>query len=276
MRKNRKWLGFILISTVIMLITVAEFDANTYVAAKEKKETKEKASPFTLPENVLSLKKDNTFPNVTEDIELLEPSKETKELLQVNKVKIDNPDVIKLLNESVISPSPIAIGYRATIYLGRWPLHYESEDTSVIWDYQEINKNELNNQNGETVQELSYIQQEEREVKGALTNKMAHASMIQQMMLESSQQKTKLPLAFATVFGANTKLAHFYNVPKEKFGTLQAYAPAVNEKGKVVFGEVYIRLKGSSKELVIKNVTKQGIGAWIPIQDHISLNFQTK
>ncbi len=260
----------------LIILWIGSLDSSQLVHADKKSKKEDKEESFTLPKNVLSIQKENTFPNVTEDMELIEPSKATKELLQANKVKIENPDVIKMLNESVITPSPLAIGYRANIYLGRWPLYYESENTSVIWDYQEINKNNLNNQGGETVQELRYIQQEEREVKGALTNKTAHASMIKQMMLQSSQRKTSLPLAFSTVFGANTKLDHFYNVQKDKSGTLQAYAPAVNEKGKVVSGEVYIQLKGSGKEIVIKNVTKQGIGAWIPIQDHVSFSFQTK
>jgi len=264
----------VFICLIILWIGSLESPHLAHADKKSKKEDEQES--FTLPKNVLSIQKENTFPNVTEDMELIEPSKATKELLQANKVKIENPDVIKMLNESVITPSPLAIGYRANIYLGRWTLYYESENTSVIWDYQEINKNNLNNQGGESVQELRYIQQEEREVKGALTNKAAHASMIKQMMLQSSQRKTSLPLAFSTVFGANTKLDHFYNVPKDKTGTLQAYAPAVNEKGKVVSGEVYIQLKGSGKEIVIKNVTKQGIGAWIPIQDHVSFSFQTK
>lgn len=32
-------------------------------------------------------------------------------------------------------------------------------------------------------------------------------------------------------------------------------------------------LKGSKKTLVVKNITSQGIGAWIPIQDHVSFGF---
>src|SRR5690625_2198177 len=161
---------------------------------------------------------------MTEDMELIEPSKETKELLQAKKVKIDNPDVIKMLNESVINPSPIAIGYRANIYLGRWPLYYESENTSVIWDYQEINEQDLNNHVGESVQERRYIPQEEREGKGALTNKRTHACMIKQMILQSSQQTTSLPLSFSTLCGAKTKLEDFDNVPKDKSGVVQEYA----------------------------------------------------
>jgi hypothetical protein len=32
-------------------------------------------------------------------------------------------------------------------------------------------------------------------------------------------------------------------------------------------------LKGSKKFIVIKNVTSQGIGAWIPVQDYVSFGF---
>src|SRR5699024_3101055 len=125
-------------------------------------------------------------------------------------------------------------------------------------------------------QELKYNQKEEQKIKGALTNKISDSSMVKQMMLETSKKETKLPLSFSTVIGKNTKLENIYHVPKEKTGTLHAYAPAVNEKGKVIFGEVYVRLKGSEKEIEIRNVTKQGIGAWIPIQDHVSFSFQLK
>lgn len=249
--------------------------ATPEIESAKKKEQAEKDT-FKLPKNVLSIQKENTFPNVTEDVELIEPSEETKQLLKEGDVKITNSDVIKMLNESVINPSPLAIGYRATIYLGRWPLRYESESTSAIWDYQKINHNDLDNLGGDDVQEIRYIQQEEKEVKGALTNKISHASTIKQMMLETSQRNTKLSLAFKTVFGTNTKLADYYHVPVNKEGELSAYAPAINEKGKVVFGEVYIQLKGSSKEIAVKNITKQGIGAWIPIQDHVSMSFQLK
>ena len=44
----------------------------------------------------------------------------------------------------------------------------------------------------------------------------------------------------------------------------------------VTIGEVFIKLKGSNKKIVVKNVTKQGIGGWIPIQDHVSFSFQLK
>lgn len=261
------------IMMLLFVVLLTLFSAQISFAAEKGKD---KDKEFSVPKNVLSISKTNTFPNITEDVEIIEPSKETKALLKTTDQPIENPDLISLLNETTIKPSPISFGYRASIYLGRWPLYYQSEETSVIWDYQLINKNELNNIDGDTVQELQYNQKEEREIKGALTNKISEANMVKQMMQETSKQKTKLPLSFTTVIGKNTKLENFYHVPQDKTGILDAYTPAVNEKGKVTFGEVYVTLKGSDKEIEIKNITKQGIGAWIPIQDHVSFSFHLK
>lgn len=47
----------------------------------------------------------------------------------------------------------------------------------------------------------------------------------------------------------------------------------MNEKGKVTYGEVYLVLKGTKREILVKNVTSHGIGAWIPIQDYVSFGF---
>src|SRR5690625_2078034 len=136
---NKKWQNYLFISVILAFFAVFCLVDGTTAEEKSKEEkSKKEESTFELPKNVLSIEKENTFPNVTEDSELLEASKETKELLQANKVKVENPEVIKMLNESAINPSPISIGYRATIFLGRWPLYYESENTSVTWDYQAI------------------------------------------------------------------------------------------------------------------------------------------
>lgn len=264
----------LLLGCIIILAWIYIVDGP--IVAEEKQEKQEKEEAFKLPKNVLSISKENTFPNTSEDFEVIEPSKMTKELLDGVDIPVDNPDLIKLLNESTIKPTPIAFGYRAHVYLGRWPLNYQSENTSVIWDYDPINKNELNNIGGDVVQEIRYVQQNQKETKGALTNKIEHPEIIKKMMLQKATKKTNLPLSFSTVVGTNTKLDNFYNVPTKKIGYLHAFSPAVNEKGKITFGEVYIQLKGSEKEIVIKNVTKQGIGAWIPIQDHVSFSFQLK
>ncbi len=238
--------------------------------------SKEKKEDFETPSHVLTISKENTFPNATEDQEVIEPSELTQELMDGLKIKIENPDLIKMLNESTINPSPIALGYRGMVFIGRWPLNYESLETTINWEYQQINKNELNNLGGESDQKMNYVQQEEKEVKGALTNKIANPDDIKSMMLIKSKEKTKLPLAYHTVIGKNTKKDNSYAVPTDKHATLDSYAPAVNEKGQVTFGEVYIQLKGSKKFLVVKNVTKQGIGAWIPIQDHVSFSYNVK
>ncbi len=268
-----RWLYMFWLIGFLLSFSIFSFESS--ISAEEKKQKKETES-FTLPKNVISLSKANTFPNTTEDMEIIEPSSDTKELLDEISIPIDNHELIKLLNESIIKPSPLAIGYRAQVYLGRWPLNYQSENTSVIWDYQAINENKIDNLSGDEVQEIRYVQQEQKEVKGALTNKIDNPDVIKKMILQTANDKTNLPLSFSTVFGKNTKLENFYNVPVKKSGYLQAYSPAINEKGKITYGEVYIELKGNTKNIKIKNVTKQGVGAWIPIQDHVSLSFQLK
>lgn len=260
-----------IIALIIFLLAIY---SPIIVLAKEKGE-KEK-NDYEIPSHVLDIAKENTYPNSNEDEEVIEPSKLTQELMDSTDVKISNPNLIKMLNESTINPSPIGIGYRGMVFLGRWPLHYESDDTNINWEYQKINVNELNNMGGTDNQKLSFNQQAQKEVKGALTNKINNPNDVKQMMIMTSKQKTKLPLSYTTTIGAGTKKTNSYGVPPDKYGYLHAFAPAVNEKGKVTFGEVYIELKGTKKSLVIKNVTKQGIGAWIPIQDHVSFSFELK
>ncbi|WP_405099791.1 YfkD family protein [Oceanobacillus sp. FSL H7-0719] len=240
------------------------------------KEKEQKETGFEIPNHVLDISKENTHPNETEDYEQIEPSDETKELLENAKVPIDNTDLIEMLNETNIKPSPIAIGYRGMVYLGRWPLNYASLETGVNWEYQSVNKNEMNNIDGDAAQQMNYIQQENKEVKGILTNKIADSETVRKMMIEKAEKKTELPLSYQVIIGKNTKKTNAYHIPAQKNGTLEAFSPAVNEKGEITFGEVYIQLKGAKKQLVIKNVTKQGIGAWIPVQDHVSFSFQVR
>lgn len=60
---------------------------------------------------------------------------------------------------------------------------------------------------------------------------------------------------------------------QKQVGYLYSYVPAVNERGRVTYGEVYIVLKGGKRQILVQNVTQQGIGAWIPVQDHVSFRF---
>jgi len=264
-KHNRIWFS--------LLVIVCLLASPTTSSGKEKKQEKD---PFAVPSHVLTISKENTFQNTPEDLEKVEPSKLTKKFQKGIDIPIDNPNLIKVLNETSINPSPIAIGYRGMIYIGRWALHYESEETAVNWEYQEVNQNELNNLGGERGEAISYNQEEEREVKGALTNQISNAEDVQNMMLQASKEKTELPLSFQATIGKDTKKGNSYDVPIKKQGSLTAYSPAVNEKGNVTFGEVYIELKGSKKSIVVKNITNQGVGAWIPIQDHLSFSFELK
>ena len=241
--------------------------------AKDIKPAQEKSD---IPSHVLSISKENTYPNSTKDEVVLEPSSFAEKLIKESDMPIENPGLIKMLNETTIKPSPIAFGYRGSIYMGHWPLHYKSEETNVNWEYQKMNTNELNNIGGNAQKNMSYNQNEEAHVKGALTTKIDRSDQIKKMMLMEAKKNTKLPLSFHTVFGKDTKMANSYAVPIKKVGVLQGFAPAVSEKGKVTFGEVYIELRGSKKSIVVKNVTKQGIGAWIPVQDHVSFMFELK
>ncbi|MCP3030192.1 YfkD family protein [Halobacillus sp. A1] len=241
--------------------------------AAEEKEIK---SQSEIPSHVLNISKDNTYPNSTEDQEILEAEELTNELINDTDVRISNPELIEMLNQTSIKPSPFAVGYRGEIFLGRWPLSYESKETNINWEYQQINLNELNNQGGQKTEEISYDQKEEKHIKGGLTSKASHGDQMMKLILLEARAKSKLPLSLQSSFGRGTKQTNTYAVPVNKVGQLKAYAPAVNEKGEVAFGDVYIQLKGSNMNIDIKNVTRQGVGAWIPIQDHVSFSYQLK
>jgi len=227
----------------------------------------------TIPNSVMDISKENTYPNPSQNLPYLQPSELTKELIKTSNVPIENPVLIKMLNESSITPSPTAIGYRAAIYLGRWALNYESEETTVNWEYQKINTNFFDNRGGKSPVQISYKQEAQKRVKGGLTARISDHKDVKKMMLMKAAKKSKMPLAFETIVGFGTKKNQVYNIPPKKMGYLYAYVPAVNEKGKVTYGEVYLMLKGSKKQIVVKNVTQQGIGAWIPVQDRASFHF---
>src|SRR5690349_8510303 len=74
---------------------------------------------YQVPASVKNITKENTYPNPTQDLPLLQPSDLTKKLLDSSRIKIENPDLIRMLNESSINSTPFAIGYRAIVYLGQ-------------------------------------------------------------------------------------------------------------------------------------------------------------
>lgn len=245
-------------------------------AKAEKQNDKADPAPkqsIKVPNSVMNIAKDNTYPNPTVDMPKLEPSELTKELIETSKVKIENPELIRMLNETTVNSTPFALGYRAIVYLGQWPLNYESVETAPNWEYQKINTNYYDNRGGKSPYQIHYVQEVQKIVRGGLTAKVANSDQVKDMMMMEAMQKSGLPLAFETVIGAGTKKDQVYNVPPKMLSYLHGYAPAVNEKGKITYGEVYLMLKGGKKLIVIKNVTSQGISAWIPIQDHVSFGF---
>lgn len=175
------------------------------------------ASGKPAPGAVIDISKENTYPNPTQDLPHLEPSSFTKQLLKSANVNIENPELVHLFNESSATNAPWAIGYRATIYLGQWPLNYQSLETSTNWEYQKVNTNFLDNRGGDTAQKLYYKQEMQKYVRGGLTVKVPNEDAVKRMMLNKAMEKTNLPLAFSTVVGLGTKKDQPYNVPAKKW-----------------------------------------------------------
>lgn len=263
-----KWQRVFLVFLLILLSASPSALANKKVDISVKK-----IEQVKIPSSVLNVAKENTYPNPTQDVPYLQPSDFTKKIIKTANVKIENPNLIRMLNESAINNSPFALGFRANIYLGEWPLNYDSIETAPNWQYQKINTNYYDNRGGNTFYQIHYVQESQKTVRGGLTAKVSKAEDVQKMMLLKAMEKTNLPLSFETIIGSGTKKDHVYNIPAKRLGYLYGYAPAINEKGKVTYGEVYLVIKGTKKKIVVKNVTSQGIGAWIPVQDHVSFGF---
>ncbi|MBM7587543.1 hypothetical protein JOC86_004116 [Bacillus pakistanensis] len=258
---------------VIMMLLLSLFVTSSISAANEVKEDKSARDKAKVPSSVLNIAKENTYPNPTEDLPYLQPSELAQELIDTSNVKIENPNLIRMLNESSMNKSPFALGMRATISLGEWPLNYESTETAPNWEYQKINTNYYDNRGGKSNYQIHYVQETQKVIKGGLTAKVPHSDDVQKMMMLKAMENTDLPLSFQTIIGAGTKKDHKYNITPKRMGYLYAYAPAINEKGKVTYGEVFLVMKGTKRSIVVKNVTSQGIGAWIPVQDHVSFGF---
>lgn len=257
----------VFILTILLLVPAAD-------ATAQKEDRKGKG--VNVPSSVVNIEKENTFTNPAPDLPRLEPSNFTKDLLESSKVKIENPKLIRMLNESAATKSPFSFGTRATIFLGEWPLNYRSEETNPNWEYQKVNTNFYDNRGGTGNYQIHYVQEAQKIIKGGLTAKVAQAEDVQKMMQQKAFEKMKLSLGFETVVGGGTKHHQVYNIPPTRTGYLYAFAPAVHEKGVLTFGEVYLVMKGSKHRIIVKNVTSQEIGAWIPIQDHLSFSFETK
>ncbi|MDN3956131.1 YfkD family protein [Sporolactobacillus laevolacticus] len=232
--------------------------------------------PEKLPASVIDISKENTYPNPTHDASELVPSGHTKSLLKTANVAIENPVLIKLLNESVIHPSKWSIGYSACIYLGEWPLNYESKETSVNWEFKKINDNAADARGSKNGQQIGYFQKIQVRINGGLTSEVPKQEEASKLIMAKTMAKTHLPISFSTIVGAGTKIDRHYQVSSKQIGHLYGFVPAVNERGKITYGEVFLVLKGGKARIDVKNIMQQGIGAWMPIQDHIALRYLAK
>jgi hypothetical protein len=243
-------------------------------SATAKKENEK--SSMLMPSSVRDITKENTFSNSDQELPSLEPSELTKELLSTSKSKIENPRLIRMLNETTVNKSPFAVGVRATIFLGEWPLAYHSQTTIPNWEYQKINTNFYDNRTGTSDYSIQYTQEAHKTIKGGLSSKLPSPEDVQHMVLKKATENTEWPLTFSTSVGAMTKHGQVYKIAPKTAGYLYAYAPAVHEKGMVTYGEVYLVLKGWERAIVVKNVTSQQVSAWIPIKNHVAFGFKSE
>ncbi|WP_228027646.1 YfkD famly protein [Bacillus fonticola] len=266
---------FVLFSILVPVTPVALAEKGKEKEEQPDKQEQVEKEPIAVPNSVVNLAKENTYPNPTQDLPYLQPSELTKELINSSNEQITNPRFIRMLNESNVNKTPFAIGLRATIYLGDWALSYESKETSPNWEFQQINTNQVDNRGGKTAKQTIYTQEVQKRITGSFTSKVKYGQDVRQMMLLSATEDTQLPLSFDTIIGAGTKGRQTYSIPPKRLGYLYAYAPVVNEKGTVTYGEVYVVLKGHRRSIVVKNVTRQGVSAYIPVQDHVTFGFVT-
>jgi hypothetical protein len=279
--KEVKLMRAVLIALSLLLVTsnigLAKGAPDKKAPAQHQENRKpapaQSSDELQVPNSVANISKENTYPNPAQSEPELKPSPLAEELTNSSNVDIENPTLIRLLNETDIHTTKWAIGYHARIYLGKWALNYESEKTTVNWEYKPVNENILDNRGGKSFQKMTYTQEKQEKVEGGLTSNIEDEKEVQKLMMMKASQKTALPLGFKTYVGRGTKIERVYNVEPKKVGHLRGYVPAVNEKGKVTFGEVYLVLKGGHKKLEVKNITQHGIGAWIPIQDHVALRY---
>ena len=256
---------------LLLTLLLLSFQPIAHAEEKEKAE-----NPYNIPDSALSISKENTYSNGTQDLPYLQPSELAQEFLDSIEEKITNPDLIRLLNESHVGNPWLGLGVRVSVYLGDWPLAYESAGTEVNWQYQKVNTNYLDNRGASAPAQMTYAQDQQMKVSGGLSSSIPNAEAVRKMMMIHAGETTGLPLSFDTVIGQGTRKNQTYNVSTQQVGYLHSYVPAVREKGNVTYGEVYVVVKGGKKRLEIKNITEQGIGAWIPVQDYLSFTYMAK
>lgn len=234
------------------------------------------SSTHELPSHVHSIGDINTYLNQAPSLPDLEQSELVEELIEETSVDIENRSLIEMLSKTTIKRSRFAFGYSSRVYLGQWPLSYRSDETKINWQYQKINTNQLDNKNGFGAKHMSYDQREEMHVRGGIQNQVTASDQAKEMILLAVKDQVDFPVAYQSVYGKNTQTTTAHKVEKGEVGKLESYAAAVNEKGTLTYGDVYLELSGRDYDLVINNVTEQTVTSWIPIQDHVTFSFTTE
>ncbi len=147
----------------------------TFAAEEPQKEE----NTFMIPQSVLSISKENTYKNPTQDLPYLQPSELAQQLLDSTHEEIENPDLIRIMNESSIQFAKLGFAMKASIYLGEWPLAYESKGTEVNWEYQKVNTNYIDNRGGNAPKTMSYYQEQQKKITGGLTAKIPNSEAVE-------------------------------------------------------------------------------------------------
>ncbi|SEO65272.1 YfkD-like protein [Amphibacillus marinus] len=223
--------------------------------------------PDQLPAHVQSIEQENTRVQEHAQAVFGEAKSLTKTMLEKQAQQISNPFFIEQLNETQVNNSKFAFGYKSEVYLGRWPLHYESKETGINWSYQKVNENYV------SPERIKYFQTDEVKVNGGIQSKIPGSEQIQQMVLQNVMERLSIPVSFEASFGADTEkvLALNNNAGRE---TLEAYAGAVKEVGQVTYGEVFLTMNGRKQDLTIKNVVDEEITVWLPIPNRLAFHFK--
>jgi hypothetical protein len=88
------------------LILILSFHPAAEAQKGTEKSAKQPPKAIAVPNSVLNVTKENTYPNPAQDMPTLQPSELTQQLIDSSKVKIENPDLIRMLNETSVSSTP--------------------------------------------------------------------------------------------------------------------------------------------------------------------------
>lgn len=220
-----------------------------------------------IPSHVQSIEQENTAQQKNREFIDVERTALTQKWIEESDLKITNPYLINQLNETEVKRSFFAFSYSSEVYLGRWPLFYQSTESSVNWNYQKINNNYV------AKEVINYFQNEDQLISGGLHSQVSNSEQVQNMILEDTRKRIVWPIDYQATFGAQTK-KQISMTNSSGSEQLEAYGGAVKETGTVTYGEVYLSMTGRKQELIVKNVVEQEVTAWLPVQNYLAFHLK--